>query len=427
MTNNDERRACVVDLLSFFESVMKSFANALGLPPFDVMSAPWTYGLNLQNAVIHFRKASPSFVYGLKDMSLREFVHFLIVPGAFPKYVQWIRKLKEIVDTGRVSATHSFDSISISLKGSDACLVATSPNPKVQAQKLNAFKAAQKPNKTQKEVKVSQDSTLGEVFSELATRLSIKDGIDQLSAVANDILSRENAAKKRSMNVATENALASLVSRMRKRMARAVAGRSIKDTSQEVLGVVIADDSTAAEPFLDVLDRFIIVVDDMTLQKGSVPDLRIDASSTLADLSALLLMVVERTRDNDGRAKDYLLAVLSVLSKVFEASSSKVQIKNEKVIERLEKYAFRAKDADKLSKLGVVGKKKMNGGAPEVDPPPYPYGQQQQQQQQQMQHVQIHEDPYMKLMAGLSVGAQCCTCCAMYEMADAMDGISNSF
>jgi hypothetical protein len=155
----------------------------------------------------------------------------------------------------------------------------------------------------------------------------------------------------------------------------------------------------------------------------------------MANAAVTAAHIITRLRDNDAGSRDHVLAFIGALLKVFDGPGPTAAAATA-TLQRLDGYAFGSgagvggqaacKHHAALRRMGFqVGSADMPAPAapyPYPPPAPYPNGPYPQQQQQQMQHVQVHEDPYMKTVAGLSVGAQCCQCCATYAIADAIAG-----
>ena len=445
----DERRKCVVDFLSFIEICHAALTNALGLPAFNIVSASWTYGFNLDHAVLRFRGArQPDYAYGLVETSLKDLIHFFIVPEAYPRYVEWLNRVRTIVVSGQISGTISSSTIMHATKGAERCLVETSLNPKASEKSFEQFKhsmVAKAKRTAQKNI--NGESLVGEICTELVEMLGIKNGVDFFANLANLIIETEDADKKnKKKDVSSLTGLTLLINSMRKKLAKATAGKNINDQAQLVAAIAVATDDIAAQPFLDALNRFVIVLSDMSLRKGSAPSLEIDASQVLVRASALLHVIVERLESNKGGAKDYIIGIIGAMIKVLTGPAPKAE-QIAKTLKRLELMAFDSKGKNQRQVMKMMGGKRvvmhgmhgMHGGdnqqqqqqqqSPPPQPyppqpyPPYPYpppGPAPVGTADNPYVVREQADPYMKTMAGLSVGAQCCSCCAMWDLAEAV-------
>ena len=434
MDDIDERRKCVVDFLSFLELSGTAVTNSLGLPAFNAISASWTYGLKIDNLVFKFRNAEPrSFVESLASMTVEEFIHFAIAPESFNTYVQWSKRIRNMVVQGKVSGTVTSESFMAAMSGARKCLVQTSKNKEKLARTLVEFEAPNSKVKILLNRDITKASTLKDVLNTLVKLFGIKDGVDYFSKVIDPepIQSlKKSKPKPTPVDVASLN---TFISGIRKKIAKAVAKKNINEHAQLVASVAVTTDKVSAMPFLEA-SRFVVVLDDMTLHSSSAKVL--DASEVLSKLAVLLNIVVKKLA-SDKRARQAVLDTIDSVIDALQGSKSlgnakeqKEQIiSNTKVLQRLEASAF--------PKMGLVKSKSLffRGGIdtnppPPPPPAPYPYPPGQPapngpypSETTTRQEVYVHEDPYMKTVAGLSVGAQCCSCCAMWELADSIGDI----
>ena len=453
MNTTSDRRKCVIDLLTFLEMCSAAFTNTLGLPAFNIVSASWTYGINIENAILRFRNANPAFAHGAVDMTIDELVHFLLLPESYGRYSEWVRKVKHMIVNGKISGTMNAAAIVDALEGAIQCLVHTcssNNNPNVYKKQLREFEKLQKSKSNNKSSKITKDSKLSEIAVELADRFGIKTGIDDLSTMAN-LFMGSSASKTKTSKVSTVSSVSNLITSVKRKLARAAAGRNVNEDEQIISSIAIVKDLATAKPFLDVENRFVIVLDDMTLRLGSAPSVKVDATDALIKLSVVLQTIATKLH-TDKYVKEAVVKVLDAFIKVFDAKVQKEQKeKNAIVIARLDAYASSAASAASapLIKMGLAKATTRSlfggytgyatpppppppGGAttpypyPPGQPDPYgPYPRNQGPYENQQQHVYMHEDPYMKTVAGLSVGAQCCSCCAMWSLADSIGNIGN--
>lgn len=443
-----ERRKCVVDLLSYIVLCQTAFANALALPSFTVLSAVMTYGMKLENAVFRFRKAQPAYVYGLAALSLRKFVHFLIEPAAFPRYHEWLSRVRTMLTSCDITGTVTCASMLAAFGGAERCLAATTGADAKPIRKELGRPAAAKAKgkdgttaaKAPRRPRVTPDSRLDEVAAELVARLGVKASVDAFSNVANEIMEKTNDARAKQIKSTT--ALSGLVGSIRRKLSKAAAGRNINEDAQLVGPIAVASSEAAARPFLDTESRLVIVLDDMTLRKGRESEVKMDAAPLLMRTVVTLATVIERLQQNDAGSRDYAVAVVDALLKVF-AGAGPSEAEANATMAQLDASAFgqratyHKKHEGALRALGFLqggdAPQPASGPAP-YPPAPYPYppapapypyppapghpypNGPYPQQQPPMQHVRIHDDPYMKAAVGLSAGAQCCACCALWDM-----------
>ena len=456
-----ERRKCVVDFLSFLETIASSFANSLGLPAFGILSASWSYGINIENAVIRFRNANPAFAYGLANMTIEEFVHFLLVPDAYPKYAAWSDRLLSMIETSALSPTMTAATMSAALAGASKCLSSYASKAARESAASLSKQLKSPPSSSSQKNSIDRNTKLVDALAGLSAAFGVKPGVDYFSKLSNKFLEKIDAKQQRGKATTTaapesKDALSAFISSIRKKLSRAVASKNINGQAQIVASVAVVSDDDVAKPFIESLNRFVVVLDSMTLRKGSHPDVKVDASEALLKLSTLLEHVVKKA-SADKAAKKALVATVSAFADVFRksklvAGTSKEQREqlaaNDRVLKMLDAYTapLSSAQATSLKKMGVFGATTQSlffrgGVAPPPPPPaaPYPYPPGQAAPYgpypggpsspyygppgptgRPAQDVYVHEDPYMKTVAGLSVGAQCCSCCAMWELADAV-------
>ncbi len=399
MTTYNNRSRCVIDLLFFATSVSKALADALDLPPFDLVHMWMTYGIHLEHASSLLKKRS---FHAIFSMTLREFVHFFIVPSAFPWYSERLARLRDMIVAGKINATLSSKAIIASLESAEECLVATALDHNGAQRKAKSF-AALCGAKTSRAKKVGPETTVWEAIVSVAESLSIDAGLLRLAASLEAFLEIDAVAKK-PVPPATLGAVRKFVDQVRRRALSAVANKPSRGSFKVFGPLVVVDDERAAEPFLEAADPYVLIVSEMRIRKGDKSG-ALDATEVLCQVSALLRMAAERLAANRGRSRKHLEQVVSTMIAIFE---SELPDGGEKAIELLAKMVGRKSSTETLARLGFFG-----GSVSEQQPQP--------QQEPPVQVVQVRNDPYTNVMLGLSTGAQCCSCCALWGVADAMD------
>ena len=408
------RKRCIIDFLSFLEMVSKAAANSLDLPAFNVISASWSYGMKLDNLVFKFRNAEPkAFFNGVSSMTLDEFVNFSIAPESFKVYRGWLSKIREIIISARISGTVSADTIVAAMAGAKKCIIETSENSKALETEIDKFTARNSVKSKTNITKIDKNMTLTTIARCLSDVMGIKDGVDYFASILDPDSVQKN--KKVPKDVASLNTL------IKKE-------RSKKDTIFRG-SVGIVEDMESARQHTDS-NKYVIALDTMILidNKGQERD----ASEVLCKLSALISLCMNRIcLKKDKHSREIVLSFIDALSSCFEEPKGpKEQIHqkqtNARVVERLENSVF--------PKMGLLKAKStfLRGGIDGPPPAQYPYPPGQPSPYgpypppPNRQEVYVHEDPYMKTVAGLSVGAQCCTCCALWDLADGVGNLGNA-
>jgi hypothetical protein len=319
-----ERRKCVVDFLSFLETLASSFANSLGLPAFGILSASWSYGINIENAVIRFRNANPAFAYGLANMTIEEFVHFLLVPDAYPKYAAWSDRLLSMIETSALSPTMTAATMSAALAGASKCLSSYASKAARESAASLSKQLKSSPSSSSQKNSIDRNTKLVDALAGLSAAFGVKPGVDYFSKLSNKFLEKIDAKQQRGKATTTaapesKDALSAFISSIRKKLSRAVASKNINGQAQIVASVAVVSDDDVAKPFIESLNRFVVVLDSMTLRKGSHPDVKVDASEALLKLSTLLEHVVKKA-SADKAAKKALVATVSAFADVFRKS-----------------------------------------------------------------------------------------------------------
>ena len=357
--------------------------------------------------------------------------------------LEWLQRIKVMVADSKITGTISASTIVAARKGAETCLTATAKNPKAAAKGAAEFRAKCKPlasatKKAAAAASTKPDALMVDVASELVDRLGVKHGVDVFSTAYNRFI--VESKKQKAKNVATDvSSLSLFVASLRKKLNRAVATKNINEQAQLVASIAIVPDDIAAKPFIDALSRFVIVLDSMTLRKGSAPEVVLDAAELLVDASVLLKLVFERLDANANGSKDFVLALLSALIKIFQGPGPTKE-GQARTLKRLDQLAFSTDSHNALVLRRMMGGNNdpfatpapAPASAQQQPPPPYPpaapapypyppgppapYG------PYPTQQVIVHEraDPYMKTVMGLSAGAQCCQCCATWGLVDAI-------
>lgn len=442
-TNDEEMlRTCVVDLLNYFDSMVAAVGHTFGLPRLTLASVVSTYGIRVEDVFFKL-STDASAVRNLTGATITDAVNLFVATEnskVSQKYLAWLQRLRECIVQQKLTGTFSFDAIVTALAGAVKCLSATSG----QTKELAKFEKELKASKVAKKfAKVSPLDKLSDVASELVKRLGAASAVDFFSNEFNSFVAQKSAvspaSSKQKLDVAmslSTKVFKTYFADVKKSLAfYAMRLNRAKQDVPKILAMHVARNAVEAAPMLDGGNSFVLVIDNMRLHKGHAVSL--DAAQLLSRVCVTIICILQRLCGNVNQSRDFALSVIDVLIEVFAAesssSSSSSKAKAGALLTKLstapnKAFAYNAKHSSALTRMGLLAQQlggneqhvvsfpqqqqqpssNSSGNQQQQQPSSNSSGNQQQQQQPQIQHVQVHDDPYMKTCFGCFVGLEAC-------------------